>query len=36
MAVGGTLVLIAGGFDLSVGAIFALSGSHRRDARAAT
>jgi ribose transport system permease protein len=26
MAVGGTLVLIAGGFDLSVGAIFALSG----------
>jgi len=26
MAVGGTLVLIAGGFDLSVGAIFALTG----------
>ena len=26
MAVGGTLVLIAGGFDLSVGAIYALSG----------
>jgi ribose transport system permease protein len=26
IAVGGTLVLIAGGFDLSVGAIFALSG----------
>ena len=26
MACGGTLVLIAGGFDLSVGAIFALSG----------